>query len=64
MTEPHPPAAPEETLDVPVAALRPSLEAVLMVADQPLDAVSLATAVGHPVEDVVAALQLRTEDAA
>ncbi len=49
MTEPHPPAAPEETLDVPVAALRPSLEAVLMVADQPLDAVSLATAVGHHV---------------
>ena len=42
-----------EMLDVPVAALRPSLEAVLMVADQPLDAVTLATAVGHPVEDVV-----------
>ena len=62
MTEPYPPAAPEETLDVPVAALRPSLEAVLMVADQPLDAVSLATAVGHPVEDVVAALQLLAEE--
>ena len=62
MTEPHPPAAPEETLDVPVAALRPSLEAVLMVADQPLDAVSLATAVGHPVEDVMAALQLLAEE--
>ncbi len=62
MTEPHPPAAPEETLDVPVAALRPSLEAGLMVADQPLDAVSLATAVGHPVEDVVAALQLLAEE--
>ena len=51
----------EETLDVPVAALRPSLEAVLMVADQPLDAVTLATAVGHPVEDVVAGLQLLAE---
>jgi len=51
-----------ETLDVPVAALRPSLEAVLMVADQPLDAVTLATAVGHPVEDVVAALQLLSEE--
>lgn len=51
-----------ETLDVPVAALRPSLEAVLMVADQPLDAVTLATAVGHPVEDVVAALQLLAEE--
>jgi len=52
----------EEMLDVPVAALRPSLEAVLMVADQPLDAVALATAVGHPVEDVVAALQLLAEE--
>lgn len=52
----------EEMLDVPVAALRPSLEAVLMVADQPLDAVTLATAVGHPVEDVVAALQLLAEE--
>lgn len=52
----------DETLDVPVAALRPSLEAVLMVADQPLDAVTLATAVGHPVEDVVAALQLLAEE--
>ncbi|CAM3778871.1 SMC-Scp complex subunit ScpB [Nocardioides marinus] len=51
----------EETLDVPVAALRPCLEAVLMVADQPLDAVTLATAVGHPVEDVVAGLQLLAE---
>ena len=51
-----------ETLDVPVAALSPSLEAVLMVADQPLDAVTLATAVGHPVEDVVAALQLLSEE--
>ena len=51
----------EETLNVPVAALRPCLEAVLMVADQPLDAVTLATAVGHPVEDVVAGLQLLAE---
>ena len=42
-------------------ALRPALEAVLMVADQPLDAVSLATAVGHPVEDVVGALQTLAE---
>ena len=52
------PAIPE----VPPAALRPSLEAVLMVADQPLDAPTLATAVGHPVEDVVAALQLLAEE--
>jgi segregation and condensation protein B len=53
----------EETLvDVPRAPLRPSLEAVLMVADQPLDAVALATAVGHPVDDVVSGLQLLAEE--
>ncbi len=46
----------DETLDVPVAALSPSLEAVLMVADQPLEAVTLATAVGYPVGEVTAAL--------
>jgi segregation and condensation protein B len=56
-------AASQETLvDVPLAALRPALEAVLMVADQPLDAVALATAVGYPVEEVVAALQLLAEE--
>ena len=47
----------DETLSVPVAALNPSLEAVLMVADQPLDAVALASAVGYPVEEVVGALE-------
>ncbi|WGX99703.1 SMC-Scp complex subunit ScpB [Nocardioides sp. QY071] len=46
----------EEALAPPVAELRPALEAVLMVADQPLDAVALATAVGHPEPEVVAAL--------
>ncbi|WP_110183526.1 SMC-Scp complex subunit ScpB [Nocardioides solisilvae] len=52
-----PDAAPEpETLAVPLVALRPALEAVLMVADQPLDPVTLATAVGHPVEAVEQAL--------
>ncbi|GCD88925.1 SMC-Scp complex subunit ScpB [Nocardioides sp. LS1] len=45
-----------EMLAVPVAELRPSLEAVLMVADQPLDSVGLATAVGYPVGEVEAAL--------
>ena len=40
----------------PVAELRPSLEAILMVADQPLDQVTLASAVGYPVEEVTAAL--------
>ena len=42
--------------------LRPSLEAVLMVADTPLDHVTLAQAVGRPPQDVEAALhQLREE---
>ena len=36
--------------------LRPALEAVLMVADQPLDGLTLAQAVGHPPPDVDAAL--------
>jgi len=56
--------APEQgtLVDVPLAALRGSLEAVLMVADQPLDAVTLATAVGYPVDEVVAELQLLAED--
>ncbi len=46
-----------ETLAVPVADLRPALEAVLMVADQPLDHVALASSVGYPAEQVVAALE-------
>jgi segregation and condensation protein B len=33
-----------------------------MVADQPLDAVALATAVGYPVEEVVSELQLLAEE--
>src|SRR5204863_7703527 len=45
-----------EALSIPLADLRPALEAVLMVADQPLDDVSLATAVGYPVTEVTAAL--------
>jgi segregation and condensation protein B len=45
-----------DTLAVPVAELRPALEAVLMVADQPLDHVTLASAVGYPPDQVTAAL--------
>ena len=45
-----------DTLDVPVAELRPALEAVLMVADQPLDRLTLASAVGHPADQVATAL--------
>jgi len=51
-----PDAPAEETLAVPLAELRPALEAVLMVADEPLDPATLATAVGYPVSEVVAAL--------
>ena len=36
--------------------LRPALEAILMVADQPLDHLTLAAAVGHPAEEVRTAL--------
>ncbi len=46
----------EDVLEVAVAELRPSLEALLMIADQPLDETTLATAVGHPVADVAGAL--------
>lgn len=45
-----------ESLSIPLADLRPALEAVLMVADQPLDEVSLATAVGYPTGEVSSAL--------
>ncbi len=45
-----------EALEVPLAELRPAVEAVLMVADQPLDEATLATAVGYPVAEVVEAL--------
>jgi len=37
---------------LPALDLRPALEAVLLVADQPLDAATLAAAVGQPVPDV------------
>lgn len=51
-----------ESLAVPLTALRPALEAVLMVADQPLDATVLATAVGYPVEEVGAALRALADE--
>ena len=34
----------------------PALEALLMVADQPMETVTLATAVGYPVDEVTEAL--------
>lgn len=45
---------PQEPADRP--ELRPALEAILMVADQPLDHLTLAAAVGHPAEAVREAL--------
>ncbi|HEY0905019.1 MAG TPA: SMC-Scp complex subunit ScpB [Marmoricola sp.] len=56
MTETTERQAEGETLDVRLADLHPALEAILMVADQPLDEVSLATAVGYPVPEVAAGL--------
>jgi len=56
----HPDPQVEEdtdTLAVPVAELCPALEAVLMVADQPLDHMTLASAVGYPAEQVATALR-------
>lgn len=50
------PADEVETLAVPVVELRPALEAILMVADEPLDQVALATVVGYPVDQVDEAL--------
>ena len=44
------------TLPVAVGDLKPSLEALLMVADQPLDHVTLASAVGYPIDEVDRAL--------
>ena len=61
---PEVPATPDDvdTLSVPVAELRPALEAILMVSDEPLGTVRLASVVGHPVSDVEAALEaLATE---
>ena len=57
MSEPETTPADVETLEVAVAELRPALEAILMVSDEPLDEVRLATVVGHPVADVEAALE-------
>ena len=51
------PATPAESLPIPAADLRPALEAVLMVADQPLDEATLAAAVGYPVAEVASALR-------
>ncbi len=55
MSESAEPNGPHE-LELGTLELRPALEAVLMVADQPLDHLTLAQAVGHPPPDVEKAL--------
>lgn len=52
---PQVPTGPHE-LELEILELRPALEAVLMVADQPLDHLTLAQAVGHPPAEVERAL--------
>jgi segregation and condensation protein B len=52
----------EDVLEVAVAELRPSLEALLMIADQPLDDATLASAVWAPVGDVQEALGALAEE--
>ena len=57
MTEPDlPEVGDQEERPVPPPALRPSLEALLMIADEPLADAVLAAAVGHPEVDVTEAL--------
>lgn len=58
------PRGPHE-LELELLELRPALEAVLMVADQPLDHLTLAQAVGHPpaeVEQALAALVVEYDE--
>lgn len=55
------PGRPDE-LELELLDLAPALEAVLMVADQPLDHLTLAQAVGHPAPQVQEALDRLAED--
>ena len=45
-----------EVLAVPLADLHPALEAVLMVADQPLEVTAIAAVLGYPTNEVADAL--------
>ena len=51
-----------DTLAVAIAELRPALEAILMVSDEALSTVRLASVVGHPVADVESALDALAAD--
>ncbi len=61
MTDQHVPTGPHE-LELEMLDLAPALEAVLMVADQPLDHLTLAQAVGHPPTDVAEALTVLAQE--
>ncbi|GAA4718418.1 SMC-Scp complex subunit ScpB [Nocardioides conyzicola] len=52
----------EERLAVPLTALRPALEALLMLADEPMETMALATAVGYPTDEVTAALRALAQE--
>jgi len=57
MTDQYPPKGPQELeLELEMLDVKPALEAVLMVADQSLDQLTLAQVVGHPPADVAEAL--------
>jgi len=60
-TDPSLPRGPHE-LELELLELRPALEAVLMVADQPLDHLTLAQAVGHPPAEVETALRALADE--
>lgn len=53
----HDPARRSSVSDIGDHDLKPALEAVLMIADQPLDHLSLAQAVGSPPDEVRMALE-------
>jgi len=50
------PVGTDEVLAVPLAHLNPALEAVLMVADQPLEVTAIAAVLGYPTNEVTDAL--------
>lgn len=60
MTTPSPDA--DDELELELLPLRPAVEAVLMVADEPLDQLRIAQAVGHPPGAVAETLRALADD--
>lgn len=56
MTQTNDEQSPADDEQPVVFELRPSLEAILMIADEPLPAVTLASTIGHPTDSVTDAL--------